>query len=75
MCTLSSFTSWYKVSLEITIIKHGSSIIYEEQHLPIQLNTKLMITYRSHHEREMNHIATDRALNPGGEILPPHHGR
>jgi hypothetical protein len=30
MHTLSSFTSWYKVSLEITIIKHWSSIIYEE---------------------------------------------
>jgi hypothetical protein len=52
MHTLSSFTSWYKVSPEIAIIKHWSSIIYEEQHLPIQLDTKLMITYRSHHGRE-----------------------
>jgi hypothetical protein len=32
------------VSPEITIIKHLSSIIDEEQHLPIQLDTKLMIT-------------------------------
>jgi hypothetical protein len=64
------------VSLEITIIKHLSSIIDEEQHLPIQLDTKLMITYRSHREgREMNHIATGRALGLGGELLPPHHGR
>jgi hypothetical protein len=47
-----TFTSWYKVSLEITIIKHLSSIIDEEQHLPIQLDTKLMITYRSHDGRE-----------------------
>jgi hypothetical protein len=39
-----TFTSWYKVSPEITID--------EEQHLPIQLDTKLMITYRSHHGRE-----------------------
>jgi hypothetical protein len=23
----------------------------------------------------MNHIATGRALSPGGELLPPHHGR
>jgi hypothetical protein len=30
MRTLSSFTSWYKVSPEITIIKHWSSIIDEE---------------------------------------------
>jgi hypothetical protein len=70
-----TFTSWDKVSLEITRINHLSSIIDEEQHLPIQLDTKLMITYRSHHEREMNHIATGRALSPGGELLPPHHGR
>jgi hypothetical protein len=74
-----TLTSWYKVSPEITIIKHGSSIIYEEQHLPIQLDTKLTITYTSHHgrerEREMNHIATGRALGPEGELLPPHHRR
>ena len=25
-------------------------------------------------EREMNHIATGRALSLGGELLPPHHG-
>jgi hypothetical protein len=25
-------------------------------------------------EREINHIATGRALSPGGELLPPHHG-
>jgi hypothetical protein len=25
-------------------------------------------------EREMNHIATGRALSPRGELLPPHHG-
>jgi hypothetical protein len=30
-----------------------SSIIDEEQHIPIQLDTKLMITYRSHHGREI----------------------
>ena len=24
--------------------------------------------------REMNHIATGRALSPGGELRPPHHG-
>jgi hypothetical protein len=47
-----TFTSWYKVSPDITIIKHLSSIKDEEQHLLIQLDTKLMITYRSHHGRE-----------------------
>src|SRR5215216_2332720 len=26
-------------------------------------------------EREMNHIATGRALSLGGELLPPHHRR
>jgi hypothetical protein len=26
-------------------------------------------------EREMNHIATGRALSLGGELLPPHHGK
>ena len=33
-----------------------------------------MITYRSHHgrEREINHIATGRAVSLGGELLPPH---
>jgi hypothetical protein len=57
------------VSPEITIRKHLSSIIYEEQHLPIQLDTKLMITNRSHHgrEREVNHIATGKALSPEGD--------
>jgi hypothetical protein len=73
MHTLSFFTSWYKVSPEIAINKHWSSIIYEEEHLPIQLDTKLTITYRSHHGREVNHIATGRALILGGELLPPHH--
>jgi hypothetical protein len=56
------------VSPEITIIKHWSSIIYKEQHQQIlffKLDTKFMITYRSHHGRDVNHIATGRALSPG----------
>jgi hypothetical protein len=52
---------------DITIIKHLSSIVYEEQHLPIQLDTKLMITTW---EREVNHIATGRALSLGGRTTP-----
>jgi hypothetical protein len=35
-----TFTSWYKVSPEITLIKPLGSIIDEEKHLPIQLDYK-----------------------------------
>jgi hypothetical protein len=33
-----TFTSWYKVSPEITLIKPLGSIIDEEQNLPVQLD-------------------------------------
>ena len=72
-----NFTPWDKVDSGNYINKTTwVAQTMKEKHPWIQLD------YKAHDhikitscEREMNHIATGRALSPDEELLPPHHGR
>ena len=71
-----TFTPWDKGDSEVYINKTTQVAYYnEELHLFTQLD------YKAHDhikitpwERDINHIATSRALSLGGELLPPHNG-